>query len=176
MAMSISWPSAKLRTTSAERVGLVVAVNEVAVLDHTRRAKIIGAATEDQHVVLQLAGAGHRFAGRLQRGQADAPGDAVDQGKPGQTATAQRTTQPGGQDQAGAAVAGNDDVATVVVSASLAAFQQQTSRYGSVFECGYERFVSSSGCRRRKEDFAQIAPDQSRSNPLERRQWAAPTA
>ena len=79
------YPSAKathhVRTqSSTESVSLVRTVDEVAVFNDPRRAKIVGAAAEgqDQHVVVQFAAAGDHLAGSLQRRQANAPGSAVD--------------------------------------------------------------------------------------------------
>ena len=65
---------------SVESVRLILAVDEVAVFEDTGRAKVVGAAAEgqDQHVVVQFAGAGDHFAGRTHRRQADASLYAVD--------------------------------------------------------------------------------------------------
>src|SRR6201984_3781463 len=77
MAMSMLPPWAKLRV---ESVGLVVAVDEVAVLDDAGRAKVVCAAAERQHqdIVGKLSGASDHLAIRLERREADAPGCAVD--------------------------------------------------------------------------------------------------
>ena len=63
-----------------ESVGLVVAVDEVAVLDDAGRAKVVCAAAERQHqdIVGKLSDASDHLAIRLERREADAPGCAVD--------------------------------------------------------------------------------------------------
>jgi hypothetical protein len=70
-----------LRTQpSVERIGLVLAVDEVAIVYDAGRAKVVCAAAEgqDEHVVLQFAAASDHLTGGLQWCQADAPGGAVD--------------------------------------------------------------------------------------------------
>ena len=79
--MALGKATQDLRTQSGvERFCLVLTVDEMTVIEDTRRAKIVGAAAEGQHqhVVVQFAAAGDHLAGSLQRRQANAPGSAVD--------------------------------------------------------------------------------------------------
>lgn len=65
---------------SVESVSLVLAVDEVAMFEDAGYAKVVCAAAngQNQHVVLQLAGAGDHLAGGLHRREADASVCAVD--------------------------------------------------------------------------------------------------